>query len=995
MKKTIQLLIYIVSTILLISCSNSPTNNNGSNSSSLQLSSSNGSYPIHVGINAQLTAIAIQNGSSTNVTNSANWSSSNTSIATVNNSGAITPISAGTVNITATFSGMQNSIKLTISNAQLQSINISSINYKLHLGISVPLTATGIFTDGTQDVTNLASWSSSNPSIVSVSNSSFHKHKKIKGQLGGILSPISQGTAIITASYNGAQYSDTVNISVSNAQLQSLDVTPNTTTTHIGVNTQFNASAIFSDGAQDVTNLVTWSSSNSSIASVNSQGIALASQSGLVLITGNLTLNNNQYTDSSSLNISGGTLQSIQITPNVSKTYVNTNQQFIATGIYSDGTQNISSSVAWASSNLNIMTILNNSNNGFATFLQAGNVNITAIFNGKQASNTIAVSSIQLQSITISIPNTELPIGITTQATATGTFNDGTQQNITNAVIWSSSNLSAVNISNTSNNNGIIQGETSGQSSNITASFINAGNIIVSNGITVNITNAQLTGINVTPNSASIQIGQNLQFTATGIFSSGQSIDLTSQALWSSSNTSYATISNVPNSNGLVVGTGIGQTNISASYAGITSQTPATLDVGAAGITSISITPNNSNGITGITQQFFAQAVLSDGSLVNISNSANWSSSNQTVATVTSTGSVTSLAAGTTNISATYQNVTGLSSYNIINYVYSGAQGGSGPINMYMINQSNGRLIALNPATINAASSIFGLAATPNNYFVYAANNTGNSISMYRIDPNTGLLSALNPATISTGGATNPRQIAITNDGKFLYATLATTNQVIGFSIDQTTGQLTNIGTFASSASTSGIAIASTSSGNYLYASGQSGNSVFMYSINPNTGVLTALSPASIATGSSPHSVAVTPNGKYLYTGTTGANLVYMFAINQASGLLSALASPTIASGTTPTGVFANNQYVYVACQSSGVSEYFIDSSGQLSPLNPAIVPAGTTAFGVIINPAGTYAYVSNQSSADIYMYTVTNGVLATQGNISASFNPSNAIIVR
>lgn len=1001
MKKPIKLILFILSSIiLLISCSSGSSGGSGGNTiSSIQITSSNGSYPMHIGINSQLTAIAVyQNGNYTNVTTTATWSSSNTAVATVNSTGLITPVSAGSVNIIASFSGIQNSISLTVSSGRLISVNVQQISYPLHLGINVQLSATAIFTDGTQDVTNLASWSSSNSSVASISSNSISKHKKLNLQAGGggIISPISQGGATITASYGGVQNSDTVNISVSNQPIQSLSVTPNTYTSHIGVNTQFSVVAVFADGSQNISNLVTWSSSNNNVASVNSQGVATSLQSGLALITASFTYNNTQYTNSSSLNISNSTLQSIQITPNFSSTYANSNQQFGAIGVYSDGNQIITSSVSWSSSNLNVMTISNsNSSNGFATFSQAGTVSITAALNGVQASNTITVLPIQLQTIAISIPITQLPLGITSQASAKGTFTDGSTKDVTNSVIWASSNLSAVDASNISGNNGLIQGKISGQSSNITASFINSNGNIVSNTVAVSVINATLNQINITPASSSLQIGQNVQFKATGVFSSQQSIDLTSQALWTSSNTSFVSISNTSGTQGLAAGVGVGQANITAAYNGITSQNPATVNVTAAGIVSISITPNNSKNLTGITQQFLAQAVFTDGSLVNITNSATWSSSNQTVATVTSSGSVTSINAGTTNISASYNNITGISSYNINNYLYSAAQGTTGPINMFSIDQNTGRLNPLSPATIASGNTLQGMIATPNNYYVYAAANLSNAIYMYSVDPNTGLLTALNPATIATGGGSIPRQMAMTNDGRFLYLTLGSPNQIMAFSINQTTGQLSSLGTYASSGSTSGIAIANTSSGSYLYASGQTGNSIFEYSINSATGALTPLPTPSIATGSSPFSLAVTPNNKYLYTGTTGSAQVYMFSINQGNGQLTALTTPTAASGSTPTGIYATNNNVYVACQGAGISQYSIDPTGQLFPLNPASVTAGTTPFGVVLNSLGTYGYVSNQTSGDIYMYTVTNGVLSTQGNIATSASPSFGIIIR
>lgn len=76
-----------------------------------------------------------------------------------------------------------------------------------------------------------------------------------------------------------------------------------------------------------------------------------------------------------------------------------------------------------------------------------------------------------------------------------------------------------------------------------------------------------LTGIDVSPLSQTIAVGDTLQYKATGHFNNGPDQDLTSNATWTSSVTSVATIQNVGTQPGLATGVAAGQTSITASFA--------------------------------------------------------------------------------------------------------------------------------------------------------------------------------------------------------------------------------------------------------------------------------------------------------------------------------------------------------------------------------------------------------------------------------------------
>lgn len=83
-------------------------------------------------------------------------------------------------------------------------------------------------------------------------------------------------------------------------------------------------------------------------------------------------------------------------------------------------------------------------------------------------------------------------------------------------------------------------------------------------------------------------------------------------------------------------------------------------------IVSISVTPATSTVSIGGTQAFVAKATNSDGSIVTITNSAAWTSSSVTVATVTSSGVAQGLIVGTSTITATSGTKSGVATLTVI-----------------------------------------------------------------------------------------------------------------------------------------------------------------------------------------------------------------------------------------------------------------------------------------------------------------------------------------
>ncbi len=123
-------------------------------------------------------------------------------------------------------------------------------------------------------------------------------------------------------------------------------------------------------------------------------------------------------------------------------------QKFTAMGAFSDYTwKDVTASVTWSSTAATVASI---NASGLATAVGVGTTNITAS-SGGISSTTVALNVIPatLQSIALAPTNPAMGAGQSTQFTATGSYSDGTTQDITSSITWNSSNTAAVTVSAT------------------------------------------------------------------------------------------------------------------------------------------------------------------------------------------------------------------------------------------------------------------------------------------------------------------------------------------------------------------------------------------------------------------------------------------------------------------------------------------------------------------------------------------------------------------
>jgi len=344
----------------------------------------------------------------------------------------------------------------------------------------------------------------------------------------------------------------------SSKTLTSISVSPANNVIAPGTTRQFTATGTYSDNStQNITTLVTWNSSNISVATINSaNGMVTTTGAG----TSSITATSGTIQGAASLTVPAHSLVSISVTPATPDIAPGTNQQFVATGTYLDGsTQDLTASAAWSSSSTTVATI--DASTGKATANIAGTTTITAAFGGKSGSANLKVTN--LQSIAITTTSSSIAAGTVQQFTATGTLSDSTTQNLTSFVTWSSFPTTVATIDATGKATAVSAG-----TATITAAL---GGIQGTFTLTVNPATVQ--SITVTPATPSSAVGSTQQFTATGTLSDSTTQDLTAAVVWNSSPTSVATI----DATGKVTTVGTGTATITATLGGISGSTTLTV----------------------------------------------------------------------------------------------------------------------------------------------------------------------------------------------------------------------------------------------------------------------------------------------------------------------------------------------------------------------------------------------------------------------------------
>ncbi|MCL2164229.1 MAG: Ig-like domain-containing protein [Oscillospiraceae bacterium] len=554
---------------------------------------------------------------------SVTWSSDNISVVTVSSGGVISAKAVGKATVTATSRTDKTkygtcTIEVVSTGGGATGAITSVVVSPGSITLSIDSTRSLAVTVNPSNAKDKSvTWSSSDTRIATVSGS-------------GVVTARATGSARITATSNSDRSkSDYCTVTVTNVYPTAVTVSPNRLTLYRNEVFTLIADVLPSNATNKN---VTWSSSNTGVASVSSSGHVTARSAGTATITATSSADSSRRGSCTVTVIASDEVSQVSITQGNITLEINESRTLTAV-VSPSGVSD--KSVRWETDKSSIATV---SGNGVVTAVGAGIARITAISNAdssKSAVITVTVNPAIEVDVEISpktIPDLALSENFALSATVTPTsLSDRT-------VTWSTGNNSVAAVSAA----GVVTAVGAG-TTQITATSNADGSKHDSVTVTV-IEPAPIIpvdGVTVSPGSVTLAINTARDLTVE--VSPSTATDKT--VTWTSSNSDAATVS----ASGAVTAKAPGTTTITAtSNSDGSKNSSCTVTVVTEIIDSVTVSPTTLTLRVGEYGALTA-AVLPE-SVVN--KAVVWMSSNTGVATVSSEGVVTAVGIGETTITA-------------------------------------------------------------------------------------------------------------------------------------------------------------------------------------------------------------------------------------------------------------------------------------------------------------------------------------------------------
>lgn len=571
------------------------------------------STTLNVGTSAQYRAILTnESGQQFDVTDQATWGLNSDNLAHISNTGNLTALSEGPVQIISQYNTLNANANLTVTNKLISNVMVSPNEAISLVGLIKEFFSFSVFSDGSsQPITQDSQWSASDTSAL------------IQGNGIVTAAQVTPPAGVdISAELDGKTGS--ANLKIINATITGLFIDPPASILPVGNKENYSAYVSLNTTpveTVDVSSQVEWSIENERIAVISNavfnKGQLLSLTEGLSQVQAEISFAGQSLNASSNLEVVPITLKKIDVSPSDISVVKGTSGTYSALGTYNNGDKrDISGSVLWSSSNSTVVTIETSGvNAGKAYAVVPGASTIRASLSGIVGLASANVTSPELDRIAVTPTSSTLALGQSQPFQATAFFKDGSAHNVTKQAIWTSSNVSLATLNNR------VHGRVDTLNDYPTASlpetiYITATWQTKSDSSPLNVTIAAPNNLSIVPRDTTMPLRSDSQYQAILEYTNQQSIDVTETATWSSSTLSVASISNGPGNRGRVHSATAGSTTISAEYndgsTSLQDQLPLTILDGYVTF----ITPSCSPSTTNI------------GSIVTCSCSANLSNGN-------------------------------------------------------------------------------------------------------------------------------------------------------------------------------------------------------------------------------------------------------------------------------------------------------------------------------------------------------------------------------
>ncbi|MBC7894450.1 MAG: Ig-like domain-containing protein [Cytophagaceae bacterium] len=472
------------------------------------------------------------------------FQSSNPGVATVTAQGVVSGVSKGQAIITADaeLDQVNGTATINVIDPVVASIQITPVGTQiLRLGAFLQATATARDASNNVLTGRTFNWSSSNPSLASVSQS-------------GLISAIALGSATITAEVDGRTSS--MGVQVTEVPPKSVTLAPDTVALGTGT-TRLLTPTVIDSLNRVVTSLATrsvqWASSNPAVASVSGAGVVTALTGGVARV--NVTVDNMRSNDV--VFVITDVVNSVRLTPSQTPPMRVGNTLQVTAAALNNQTQVIpGKTFTWTSSNPSVATV---SGSGLVTAVAPGTVSITAETEGKTASLNIPVTLVPIGTVTL-VPSLDTLISGDQKQynpVVTDTAGRPVTSLIGRSVIWNSTNIPVASV-----NQGIVQASSTQSGTALINVTIDG---VVSNNLNVRV--SQVATIQVTPNPATVQVTKTVQLTVVLKDAQGNTLSTSRTINYTPTGPNANNVTTSPS--GIVTGVTVGTSQVTVTVSGV------------------------------------------------------------------------------------------------------------------------------------------------------------------------------------------------------------------------------------------------------------------------------------------------------------------------------------------------------------------------------------------------------------------------------------------
>src|SRR2546426_579841 len=229
-------------------------------------------------------------------------------------------------------------------------------------------------------------------------------------ELGGLVTGVAAGSAMITATSEGQ--SGTASVTVANVPVASVTVSPTAPNMYAGGTVQLTATLKDASGNVLSGRALTWTTGNGAVGTVSASGLVTGVAVGAVAVTAT----SEGQAGTASVTVASVPVASVTVSPATAVVLVGATVQLTTT--LKDAAGNVLSgrSVTWASGTPAVATV---SSTGLVTGVAAGAATITATSEGQSGTAAVTVNLVPVASVSVSPASASIRGGQTVQLTAT------------------------------------------------------------------------------------------------------------------------------------------------------------------------------------------------------------------------------------------------------------------------------------------------------------------------------------------------------------------------------------------------------------------------------------------------------------------------------------------------------------------------------------------------------------------------------------------------